>query len=61
MYHYIVKVPSGGEAFIADDAVIARLYYFNSRDSYLLFDRGDDTEKRFIMVSVKKMTKPTLT
>ena len=35
MYHYIVNVPSGGEALIAKDTIIDRIEYFNCRSHYL--------------------------
>ena len=35
MYHYMVNVPSGGEALIAKDTIIDRIEYFNDRNHYL--------------------------
>jgi AAA+ superfamily predicted ATPase len=61
IFHYIVKVPSSGESLTAKETVLNRLEYFNSRCHYLLFDSGSETEKRFIMVSDKKLTKSITT
>ena len=46
MYHYLVKVPSVSEELTSMDTIIARVRYFNDRQSYLLFDSGDENEKQ---------------
>jgi len=63
MYHYIVKVkvPAGGEAIISKETIIDRLEYFNDNRNYLLYDSGDETEKRFIMITQKKLNKDMTT
>jgi hypothetical protein len=61
MYHYIVKVPSTGEVLTAKETIIDRLDYYNDSGHYLLFDGGDETEKQFVMVTAKKLTKPMTT
>jgi len=61
MFHYTVKVPSSGEILTAKETIIDRLDYFNDCNHYLLFNGGNEAEKRFIMVSEKKATKALLT
>jgi len=56
MYHYIVKVPAVSETLVSMDSIVTRIDYFNNKKNYLLFDGGDDTGKRFIMVTEKRIT-----
>ena len=56
MYHYFVKVPSWREALTLESTITDRLEYFNDRYQHLLYDSGDETEKRFIFVSEKRIT-----
>ena len=58
MYHYTVKVPSGGEALTAKDTIIDRIEYFNDRHHYLLFDAGNETEKSLSWFPTKLQLKP---
>ena len=55
MFHYMVKVSSVGDTLTARDTIIDRIEYYNNREHYLLFDGGDESEKRFILVSDKSM------
>ena len=60
MYHYHVKVTSSGDSLVSKETIIDRLDCFNSYERRLLFDRGNETEQRFIMVSEKKVGKTLL-
>ena len=60
MHHYYITVPSSGEVLTAKETIVSRLEYYNDCDSYLLFDGGNEHEKRFVMVTAKKMDKHML-
>jgi len=59
MVHFLIKVPSDGEASTTHEVLVFRLESFNDNSRYLLYDSGDETEMRFILVCEDEISEKT--